>query len=1062
MDFSFLNAFLRADAWPTAEPWMAGMPLHYYYFGEVLASFPILVAGTDPAVGYNLMSATIPALGACLLAALGLAMLRRAPVAAAALLPTAVLLTGNLAWPWLLAHAREGRWFDLWWATSRVLPTPAIDEYPLWTALFADLHGHFIALPVLLATFLWGWITVRARRRWWPAALLCGLCAAVLVATNPWDVFVLVAALGVGTLVAAPRPVASLLRLTVAAAASVAAGLPFIIELVAGIGAGAGGTLFLLNQADFASADSVIKHLGQFLVPLLVLGLVSLWRGWTWLYVLPLAAGVTIVGLAIGSSAAALGLAAAVLFTALAIRTSDRLTRLMWALAALAMVAVAACEPFTLIDRMNTLFKIYNGVWVLLAAALAVMLLRERGWRRRILVAVWAPLQLVAMVNLPLGIAQGWLQPRISSPRPTLDGQAFLADADPQTWFLVRALHGVAEADDVVAEAAKIAYAAYTRIAMHTGQPTVVGWPWHLQQRGQSPVEVDARYRDLEFLYGGADPLGRRELLDRFRVVWVVLGDLERETYHLAGEDPLVGVPDLVRLVERDGAALYLVRPLSPSAGLVPMTAVRELPSEVTAIATVPVVGADVVRSIALAETGGAVVLRDGSLLALDAVGRPGGGLAEAPCNVVSVALRGDYQWVGCSDGAIWRMTGGGWRRSGNVDGAAHLSSGRALWAWSDRGLWRSAARTAWVRVDEDPVVAAAASGPALATSDGETVWLRQGSGRRRVGSSLSGVRSLAWQGTTLWASTEDGLYRSGGGLLPWRRALGDLTGVSAMAGAGERLLLVLDDGTLVLHQQPRCGSPWEKNGGLSQPRDLVVSAEGWLAVADTVNHRLLWYTHGGACLDAFGEDGGLPGQFHQPAGLALAPDRTLAVADTWNGRIQLLRPGGDLTIVGDGMFGPRDLLWERDGGLLVADTGNRLLLRYRPPRWQREELYRFEAPVVGLEWVGGLLAAAVPVTGEVVLLDPQGWSLVRILPVPGWIDGGQQEGYLLTLPSGELMASAPDRRELWLLDPTGTRPARRIRDDLPGVTGLALLPDGSVVVSQTSEDRLVRLRLDE
>ncbi len=63
MDFSFLNSFMRSSAWPPMEPWMAGMSLHYYYFGEVLAAYPILITGCSTAVGYNLMSATIPALG---------------------------------------------------------------------------------------------------------------------------------------------------------------------------------------------------------------------------------------------------------------------------------------------------------------------------------------------------------------------------------------------------------------------------------------------------------------------------------------------------------------------------------------------------------------------------------------------------------------------------------------------------------------------------------------------------------------------------------------------------------------------------------------------------------------------------------------------------------------------------------------------------------------------------------------------------------------------------------------------------------------------------------------
>ena len=279
MDFSFLNAFLRASSWPPGEPWMAGMPLHYYYFGEVLASFPILVVGCTAGVGYNLISATIPALGAAILASLGLAFARRRWWGAAALMPLLVLLTGNLAWPWLWDLGRRGNIFDLWWATSRVIPGFAIDEYPLWTALFADLHGHFIALPIFLATLAWGWTCVQIEgRRWLAAAVLCGIGTAVLVATNPWELFVLTATLGLGTLVAARRPFAGIGRLAAAAAFSVAAAAPFAVELVEGIGAGAGGRGLFLTDADFAPAWAVVRHFGLFLLPLTALALATLGR----------------------------------------------------------------------------------------------------------------------------------------------------------------------------------------------------------------------------------------------------------------------------------------------------------------------------------------------------------------------------------------------------------------------------------------------------------------------------------------------------------------------------------------------------------------------------------------------------------------------------------------------------------------------------------------------------------------------------------------------------------------------------------------------------------------
>ena len=1064
MDFTFLNAFLRTSSWPPGEPWMAGMPLHYYYFGEVLAAFPILVSGCTAGVGYNLAAAAIPALGAAVLAAFGLLIARRRSWAAAGLLPLLVLLTGNLAWPWLLNLWRAGRIFDAWWATSRVIPGFAIDEYPLWTALFADLHGHFIALPVLLAALAWGWTCVTLPdRRWWTAAALCGVATAALVATNPWDIFIFVSVLAVGTVVAARRPVVGIGRLAAAAALSFAAAAPFIVELMEGLGAGAGGRGLFLTDADFAPAWAVLRHFGPFVVPLAVLAVAILGRR-CWLAV-P-AAGVGIVaGLSFSSSAAALALAATALFALAAVRTPDRLGRMGWSLAVLGTVAVAGCERFTLIDRMNTLFKIYNGVWVVLAAALAIALLRTRGRRRLVLVAVWAPLQLAAFVNLPLGIAQGWLQPRIASPRPTLDGQAFLAAQDPQSWFLARALQA-ARPGVAIAEAAGISYSDFTRIAMHTGQPTVLGWEWHLQQRGQAPAEIAARMADLETLYAGADPVARRAVLDRYRVGWVVVGDVERRRYGLDAPDPLTGVPGVRLLAEHEGALLYRVDP-TPSATVEVVTPAFELPVGMDIVGRVPRRERALLRSLAIDASGATVVLRDGEILDLDLAASDTVVLKAPPCSPTSVARRRSERWASCVDGTLYVFQDGTWNAAGKLPEAGHVVGGDAVWAWGTGGLWRLQEAEHWQRVHRGEVTAAAAVGPGIAWSDGAGVWVGTGDAARQVGVPLTGVRGLAVQSSTLWALDENGLYRSGGSMLPWRQVFGDGDALAALGGGAGRLWLVFADGLIAESQREACASPWQAAGagpseGLDEPRGLAVSPAGWFVVADTQNNRLRWYTTQGVCLDEVGGEGAGVESYREPSGLALAADGSLAVADTWNGRVKIIRPDGTLEVFGEDLYGPRGVLWEPDGSLLVADTGNRRVLRYRAPQWTVETVAELGAPVVGLAWTSGLLAAAVPADGAVYLLDPNSGVVVRRLEVPGWIGRGQQEGYLAVLPSGELAASAPEPGEVWLVDPAGTDAARLERDGLPGITGIALLPDGQLLASLTWEDRLVRIPIEQ
>jgi YYY domain-containing protein len=1044
---------------------MAGMPLHYYYFGEVLASFPILAAGCSAGVGYNLMAATIPALAAFALASLGLLLAGRRAGSGAIVLPLLVLLTGNIAWPWLLGLARQHRWFDMWWATSRVIPGFAIDEYPLWTTLFADLHGHFIALPVMIATLAWGWLVVDDRTGRWPvAAALAGISAAVLVATNPWDIFVLAGALGTGAIVVARRPWTGVARLAVAAAVSVLAAVPFIVELVAGLSAGAGQRGLFLTDADFAPWWAVLRHFGVFLLPLAALAFTTLGRR-AWL-VLPVAGIGAAAGLSFGSSAAALGLAAAALFGTTAASTVGQRVRLAWTMAALAAVAVAACERFTLIDRMNTLFKVYNGVWLLLAAALATLVVRSRGRRRALLLATWLPLQAAALVNLPLGIAQGWLQPRMPSPRPTLDGQAFLRTHDPETWFFARALQGAARPGEVVAESAGISYSRHTRIAMHTGQPAVVGWEWHLTQRGQSPAEIKMRFADLETLYAGRDPEARRAVLDRHRVRWVVLGDLERRVYGLEPLAALDAIPGVVELAAVGGAVLYRV--VEPPQGPPQPTATDAVaPPGLGVVGRLPRAEPVVPWSLDRDADGAVAVLPDGRVVTLDSSLEFTGELPQpAGCRPLSVARTEGRIWLLCGGGDLLRLEGRLWRPAGRAPGAERLGAADGLWAWGGGGVWRLVDGTART-VAPPPVTAAAAGAEGVAWSDGSRLSvLRRGATAPTIGPELAGISALAWHGPALWAVADGELHRSARGKLPWRRIAGELGSGAIVVGGTNGLWILRPDG-VVLEAAALASSPppWTRPSesspsGLDQPRGVVVTPEGWIVVADTMHHRLRWYDGDGRWLDDLGAEGTGERAFREPSGLALAPDGRIAVADTWNGRVQVIAPDGAAETVIERLFGPRGVLWGRDGSLLVADTGNRRLLRLEPPSWTAQAIAELPAPVVGLAWVGGLIAAATPADGAVVLLDPASGEVVRRLAVPAWELGDQQEGYVALLPSGELAASAPKHGEIWIIDPAGPTPPRRLRGELPGVTAMAVRDDGTLVASLTWDNRLERVEL--
>ncbi|MBS1252510.1 MAG: hypothetical protein MAG451_01550 [Anaerolineales bacterium] len=62
MELAFLNAILRSDTFPPHDPWLAGYTISYYYFGYLIAAVLTKLAGTAPAVAFNLMIAALFAL----------------------------------------------------------------------------------------------------------------------------------------------------------------------------------------------------------------------------------------------------------------------------------------------------------------------------------------------------------------------------------------------------------------------------------------------------------------------------------------------------------------------------------------------------------------------------------------------------------------------------------------------------------------------------------------------------------------------------------------------------------------------------------------------------------------------------------------------------------------------------------------------------------------------------------------------------------------------------------------------------------------------------------------
>jgi uncharacterized membrane protein len=182
--------------------------------------------------------------------------------------------------------------------------------------------------------------------------------------------------------------------------------------------------------------------------------------------------------------------------------------------------------------RMNTIFKFYFAAWILWSLAAGYSLLdlwRERGLR-------WVPVQFVVVLPLILGmiypVLSVWTKTQQFQPfhGRTLDGSMHPAymnpdDRDAISWMNAYLPNGT------VVEAVGGSYTYFARVSTHTGYPTVLGWPGHEGQWRGGYREQGSRFEDIRQLYQTPDWLASEEILDRYQIDYVYIGDLEKQTY---------------------------------------------------------------------------------------------------------------------------------------------------------------------------------------------------------------------------------------------------------------------------------------------------------------------------------------------------------------------------------------------------------------------------------------------------------------------------------------------------------------------------------------------------
>jgi uncharacterized membrane protein len=200
---------------------------------------------------------------------------------------------------------------------------------------------------------------------------------------------------------------------------------------------------------------------------------------------------------------------------------------------------------------MNTVFKFYIQVWVLLGLAmggtLPILWHRLKGllgavWKGAFLVGLSASMVYTALA-IPARVTQRF--PNAQPPIGTLDGTAYMKTAvyswpdEEDKIYLKYDRQAIAwlwenvQGTPVLAEAPLGYYReGGLRVCSYTGLPMIIG----VHENEQRPQEqLDSRQEEAEAIFQSTDIERVREILAKYRVRYVYVGQLERNAYDAAG-----------------------------------------------------------------------------------------------------------------------------------------------------------------------------------------------------------------------------------------------------------------------------------------------------------------------------------------------------------------------------------------------------------------------------------------------------------------------------------------------------------------------------------------------
>ncbi len=562
MDLGFVNSILRSKWFPPADMWFAGETINYYYFGHLQTAVLTKLSGLSSAITYNLQIATLFALsfmsGFSLVSNLIFKAIsqkskkvkrrvRKDIIVGGIIAGLLLTLGGNLhSAVYVIKEGAKNYWYPD--ATRFIGYRPdnpndaTIHEFPAYSFVVADLHGHLNNLPTVLlfmaVLVVWG-ASLKENNKdlkienWKLKIPIIAFLLSAMYMTNSWDlpIYGVLFAFFILLITLSPLKKISFQKFWQGLKASFIYGS--IVLLLAIVFA----LPFALSFQPMTQGLHLVNAHSLWWQLLILWGFFWLVSLSFWVFLL-LSSRPKWRDLFLKKRDSSTSPRRKV-GTLLGMTTSDFfvLAATFWATILIIIPEIVYVKDIYIAEyhRANTMFKLVYQAFVIYSLSVSYVAVRIKNYlkKRNLLFTVFY------LIPFVIGFSAHMIYPYFSIKSyynnlreyQGIWGLKFLNQKYPGDYQIVLWLNKHVLGQPVILEAVGDSYTLYNHTSALTGLPTIQGWLVHEWLWRGGYDQPGARAEEVKQIYQGESDQQARNLLRNYQVEYVLVGPLEREKY---------------------------------------------------------------------------------------------------------------------------------------------------------------------------------------------------------------------------------------------------------------------------------------------------------------------------------------------------------------------------------------------------------------------------------------------------------------------------------------------------------------------------------------------------